>query len=71
MKCIRIFPETCAKTRWPLANSTRNMALGKGSTTVPSTEIASSFAMRPPAVTDPVRPGPAFTLETGFSARFR
>src|SRR4029453_9936146 len=40
---MRIFPEMCARTRWPLANSTRNMAFGRGSTTVPSTSMAPSF----------------------------
>lgn len=43
MKFIRIFPEMCAKTMCPFFNSTRNMALGNGSTTVPSTSMASSF----------------------------
>src|SRR6266542_3414265 len=32
------------RTRCPLSNSTRNMALGRGSTTVPSTSMASFFA---------------------------
>src|SRR4029450_6433945 len=40
---MRIFPEMCARTRWPLASSTRNMAFGRGSTTVPSTSMAPSF----------------------------
>src|SRR5256885_11238649 len=35
------------RTLWPLSSSTRNMALGKGSTTVPSTSIASFFAKLP------------------------
>src|SRR3954470_23130427 len=43
MKCIRIFPEMCARTLCPLSSCTRNIALGKGSITVPSTSIASSF----------------------------
>src|SRR5215468_2922076 len=44
MKCIRIFPEMCASTLWPpLSRTTRNMALGSGSMTVPSTSMASSF----------------------------
>src|SRR5215210_4015201 len=33
-----------ARTRCPLSSSTRNMALGRGSTTEPSTSIASFFA---------------------------
>src|SRR5262245_47968650 len=45
MKCMRIFPETCASTLCPLSSSTRNIAFGSGSTTVPSTSIASSLAI--------------------------
>src|ERR1700683_1679131 len=45
IRCIRIFPELCARTVYPFSNSTRNMALGKGSTTVPSTVNASSFGL--------------------------
>src|SRR5499433_959474 len=45
MKFMRILPDTWASTLWPLSSSTRNMALGSGSTTVPSTSIASSLAM--------------------------
>src|ERR1700704_4858364 len=45
MKFMRILPLTCASTRWPLSSSTRNIAFGSGSTTVPSTSIASSFGM--------------------------
>src|SRR6266576_2353518 len=33
----------CASTLWPFSSSTRNMAFGSGSTTVPSTRIASSL----------------------------
>ena len=44
MKCIRILPEMCASTLCPFSSSTRNIALGSGSTTVPSTWIPSSFA---------------------------
>src|SRR6266508_4025424 len=40
---MRIFPEICARTLWPLESSTRNIAFGRGSTTVPSTSIAPSF----------------------------
>src|SRR5579872_568265 len=43
MKFMRILPETRASTRWPLLSSTRKKALGSGSTTVPSTSIASSL----------------------------
>src|SRR5437879_3865637 len=46
MKFMRILPLTCASTRWPLSSSTRNIAFGSGSTTVPSTSIASSLGMR-------------------------
>src|SRR6267143_582414 len=45
MKFMRILPLTCASTRWPLSSSTRNIAFGNGSTTVPSTSIASSFGI--------------------------
>src|SRR6185436_6967827 len=45
MKFMRILPLTCASTRCPLSSSTRNIAFGSGSTTVPSTSIASSFGM--------------------------
>src|SRR4029079_17437734 len=33
----------CASTLWPFSSSTRNMAFGSGSTTVPSTRMASSL----------------------------
>jgi len=42
---MRIFPELCARTVYPFSNSTRNMAFGNGSTTVPSTVNASSFGL--------------------------
>src|SRR5438552_2945864 len=45
MKFMRILPLTCASTRCPLSSSTRNIAFGSGSTTVPSTSIASSFGI--------------------------
>ena len=45
MKCIRIFPEMCASTLCLFSNSTRNMALGSDSTTVPSMTIVSSFGL--------------------------
>src|SRR5258707_8555763 len=35
----------CASTLWPFSSSTRNMALGNGSTTVPSTRIVSSLGL--------------------------
>ncbi len=37
MYCWRILPLMCASTRCPFSNSTRNIALGNGSTTRPST----------------------------------
>src|SRR2546430_6900561 len=42
---MRILPEMCASTLWPFSSSTRNMAFGSGSTTVPSTRIASSLGL--------------------------
>src|SRR5271155_913894 len=45
MRCIRIFPELCANTLCPFSNSTRNMALGSGSTTVPSSTMAASLGL--------------------------
>src|SRR5205814_908464 len=42
---MRIFPEMWASTLWPFSSSTRNMALGRGSTTVPSSTIASSLGL--------------------------
>src|SRR3954468_4546394 len=42
---IRILPDTWARTLWPLSISTRNIALGRGSITLPSTSIASSFLL--------------------------
>src|SRR5215218_2270187 len=42
---MRIFPEMCASTLCPFSSSTRNMALGSGSTTVPSTRIVSSLGL--------------------------
>src|SRR3977135_4216738 len=45
MKFMRILPDTCASTLCPFSSSTRNMAFGSGSTTVPSTKIVSSFGL--------------------------
>src|SRR4029453_16017956 len=45
MRCIRILPDTWARTLWPLSITTRNIALGSGSTTLPCTSIASSLLM--------------------------
>ena len=45
MKCIRILPETWARTLWPVGSSTRNVALGSVSATVPSTSIACFFGI--------------------------
>jgi len=45
MKCLRIFPEICARTlRWP-GRSTRNIVPGNTCVTVPSVMICSSFAI--------------------------
>src|ERR1700737_469235 len=43
MKFIRILPDTRASTLCPLLSSTRKKALGSGSTTTPSTSMASSL----------------------------
>src|SRR5882762_9114238 len=43
MKFFRILPETCASTWCLFSNSTRNMALGRGSKTTAITSIASSL----------------------------
>lgn len=45
MKFIRIFPEIWARIRCLFFNSTRNIALGRVSTTVPSTSMGSSFCI--------------------------
>src|SRR4029079_13121384 len=42
---MRIFPEMWASTLWPFSSSTRNMAFGNGSMTVPSRTIASSLGL--------------------------
>src|SRR5690606_37734774 len=39
------FPEMWANTLWPFSSSTLNMALGRGSITVPSRTIASSLGL--------------------------
>src|SRR5687768_6715906 len=49
MKFIRNLPEMWARTSWPLSNSTRNIALGSGSVTLPSTSITSFFGTDSPA----------------------
>src|SRR5215217_687292 len=49
MKCMRILPEMCASTLWPLSSTTRNIALGRGSITVPSTSMESSFGNQHPS----------------------
>src|SRR4051812_12773126 len=43
MKFLRIFPEICANTWCLFSSSTRNIALGRGSSTVAITSIASSL----------------------------
>src|SRR3989338_3620448 len=45
IKFILIFPETCAKTLCWFVSSTRNIAFGSDSVTVPSTWTASSFGI--------------------------
>src|SRR4051812_10554920 len=45
MKFLRIFPETCARTRCLFSSSTRNIAFGNGSMTVAITSMASSFGL--------------------------
>src|SRR6185437_2200691 len=40
-------PEMCAMTTWPFSSCTRNMVLGRVSSTVPSISITSSLAMCP------------------------
>src|SRR5689334_21311292 len=42
---MRIFPEICASTLCPLSSSTRNIAFGSVSSTVPVTSMASSFGI--------------------------
>src|SRR5947207_5028840 len=42
---MRILPEMWASTLWPFSSSTRNMAFGNGSITVPSRTIASSLGL--------------------------
>src|SRR5690606_41344634 len=43
IKCMRILPEIWQSTLWPLSSSTRNIALGNGSMTVPSISMTSSL----------------------------
>src|SRR5262245_20612434 len=43
MKFFRILPDICASTWCLFSNSTRNMALGRGSITVAMTSMASSL----------------------------
>src|SRR3989442_14753850 len=45
---MRILPEICANTLWPDESSTRNIAFGRTSTTVPSTSMTSFLAIRHP-----------------------
>src|SRR3954452_24623506 len=47
MYCCRILPLMWASTRCPFCSSTRNIALGSGSTTRPSTSVAPSFFALP------------------------
>src|SRR4030095_628223 len=50
MKCMRIFPEMWASTLWPFSSSTRNIAFGSGSITVPSTWTPSSLGKVAPSL---------------------
>src|SRR6202790_166411 len=59
MKFLRILPETCARTLCLFSSSTRNMALGNGSMTVPITSMASSLEL----------PESSFFLSFGSSTR--
>src|SRR5882762_2039967 len=43
IKFLRIFPEMCASTWCLFSSSTRNIALGSGSSTVAMTSMASSL----------------------------
>jgi len=45
IKCIRIFPETCAKILWPFSSSTLNIAFGKASVTLACSFIVSFFTI--------------------------
>src|SRR5919199_5104753 len=47
VQCWRILPLMWASTRCPFCSSTRNIALGSGSTTRPSTSMAPSFFAMP------------------------
>src|SRR6266566_2920283 len=60
---MRIFPEMCVRTLCPLSNSTRNMAFGRGSTTVPSTSMASFFAKAPGIPLDMPKDAPGWCPE--------
>ena len=57
MKFFLIFPEMWASTTCLLSSSTRNMALGKGSSTVAITSIASSLDMLWSLYLRPVKSG--------------
>src|SRR5262245_58891406 len=66
---MRIFPEMWANTLWPFSSSTRNMAFGSGSMTVPSRTIASSFGFgrdRPPVSKRARRPSGKRRRPTGL-----
>src|SRR5436190_2864830 len=47
MKCLRIFPEICARTVRSPGNCTRNMVPGSTWVTVPSVTICSSLGISP------------------------
>src|SRR5436190_4722097 len=59
----------CARTLCPFSSVTRNMALGRGSVTVPSTSIASFFATLREYLPPTVTPRPAGTKRYGLRTR--
>src|SRR5687768_10815338 len=81
MRFLRILPAVCPRISWPFSSSTRNMALGNSSTTLPRISSNSSLAKSPSflslvKVAEPysarARPGKARDLdgEDGRSAGF-
>src|SRR5512147_181106 len=69
MKCMRILPEMWARTLWPVSSSTRNMALGSGSSTVPSTSMASSLAIDLAPLASAARTSAAAPVQKGENIR--
>src|SRR3954449_10810241 len=62
MRNRRILPATWPRTVWPLSSSTRNIALGRASTTSPSSSTFSSLAMRAERVVHARRAGGLVTV---------